>query len=125
MKRLVIVLALAATVAIPLYAHAQEQPALTCTTATPTGSGLQVVGQPRVTKNRLGITVNGRVTNTSDQQHSGIVTVTLFDDAANIVGVYSGAVNRVAANDEVTYTAIGNDMPDSWAIAEAKVSQIL
>lgn len=124
MKRLVIVLALAATVAIPLYAHAQEQPALACTTATPSGSGLQIVGQPRVGKSALGITADGRVANASDQPHSGLVTVTLFDDAGNIVGVYRGAVNAVAANDEVTYTAIGLDMPESWAVAEAKVSQL-
>lgn len=124
MKRLVVAVALAATVAIPLYAHAQEQPALTCTTAAPSGPGLQVVGQPRVGKSRLGITIDGRVANASDQPHSGLVTVTLFDDAANIVGVYRGAVNSVAANDEVTYTAIGFDMPESWAVAEAKVSQL-
>lgn len=125
MKRLIIGLALAATIAVPLYAHAQEeQPALSCTTAAPVGSGLQVVGQPRVVKGRLGINIDGRVANASDQPHSGLVTVTLFDDAANIVGVYRGAVNSVAANDEVTYSAIGTDVPEAWAIAEAKVTQL-
>ncbi len=124
MKRLIISLALAASLAVPLYAHAQEQPALSCTTGASVGSGLQVVGQPRVVKGRFGITVDGRVMNTSDQPHSGLVTVTLFDDAANIVGVYRGAVSSVAANDEVTYSAIGTDMPDSWAVAEAKITQL-
>lgn len=62
--------------------------------------------------------------NAAEQQHSGIVTVTLFDDAANIVGVYRAAVNAVAANDEVTYTAIGTDTPEAWSVAEAKVSQL-
>lgn len=125
MKRVIIAVAIAAAcVAVPLYVHAQDQPALSCTTATPAGPGLQVVGQPRVTRGRLGVSVDGRVSNASDQQHSGIVTVTLFDDAANIVGVYRGAVNSVAANDEVTYTAIGFDMPDAWSAVEAKVSQL-
>lgn len=124
MKRLVVVLALVATIAVPMYVHAQDEPALSCTTAVPAGTGLQIVGQPRVVPGRLSTTVDGRITNASDSPASGIITVTLFDDAANIVGVYRGAVNSVAPNDEVTYTAIGSDMPASWSAAEAKVSQL-
>lgn len=124
MKRLAFAFAMIFAAAIPMYVHAQESSALNCTTATPTGAGLQVVGQSRVAKGPFGLTVNGRVANASNQQHSGIVTVTLFDDAANIVGVYHGAVNSVAANDEVTYTAIGSDVPESWSAVEAKVSQL-
>lgn len=124
MKRLIVAMALVATVAIPLHAYAQEQPALSCTTVVPSGSGLQLVGKLRVGKGPLGITVDGRVANVSNQPHSGLITITLFDDAANIVGVYRGAVTSVAANDEVTYTAFGTDMPESWAATEAKVSQL-
>lgn len=124
MKRLIVVLAIAATAAVPMYVHAQDEPALSCTTAVPSGTGLQIVGQPRVTKTAIGLRVNGRVANGSSSPATGFVTVTLFDDAGNIVGVYSGAVDKVAPNDEVTYTAIGSDMPESWAAAEAKISQL-
>lgn len=121
MKRLVAILAIAALAVTPVYA--QDQPALTCTTVAPVGPGLQVVGQPRVVKGQFVVTVNGRIANASERPRSGVVTVTLFDEAANIVGVYRGAVTSVAANDEVTYTALGTDMPESWAMAEAKVSE--
>lgn len=125
MKRLVVAFAVIIAAAVPMYVHAQESPALSCTTATPDpAAGLQVVGQPHIVPGRIGMTVNGRIANGSGRPASGFITVTLFDDAANIVGVYSGAVRNVAANDEVTYTAIGTDLPQSWATAEAKVSQL-
>lgn len=123
MKHLAVVLAVAVAAAVPMYVHAQDGPALSCTTATPAeGGGLRIVGQPRVTTTAIGVRVNGRVANGSGSPASGFITVTLFDDAANIVGVYSGAVSGVAPNDEVTYTAIGSDKPATWAAAEAKVS---
>lgn len=127
MNRFVLVALVAAVAtAVPIYAHAQDEPALSCATAVPIpGVGLQVVGQPRVVSNRTGMSINGRVANGSGQSASGVVTVTLFDESANIVGVYTGVVNRVAANDEVTYTARGLDVPQSWATVEAKVTQLV
>jgi hypothetical protein len=84
-------------------------------------TGLEVVGEPRITQGVAFYRADGRVENTATRPCSGAVKVTLFDHAARIVGVYSGAVNDVQPGDEVTYTAIGTDKPEKWSKVEAKI----
>lgn len=79
------------------------------------------VGEPLVTPGDTITKADGRVKNTGKDTMTGLVTVTLFDDAGKIVAVCTGAVNHVPPGEEVTYTATG-DKATGWSRAEVKVS---
>lgn len=79
------------------------------------------MGEPRVVSDPNLFRVDGRVKNNADKPYTGFVKVTLFDEGGKIVGVYTGAVNSVPPGEEVTYTAVGTDKPESWAKVEARI----
>lgn len=92
--------------------------------STPAGARVLVFsGEPRVVPEGRSLWVQGRVKNTSTTRaYTGNIGVTFFDAEGKIVAHAIGTVSRLPPGEEITYRALTQEMPTSWARLEEKIT---